>query len=305
MLTWHLIDAFTDRPLRGNPAAVVVLPAGDWPAERWLQAVATEMNQSETAYLLPGDAPGRWGLRWFTPAAEVELCGHATLASAHLLWERGDVAADQPIVFGTRYRGELTCRRGGAGEITMRFPADAAERAEAPGGLLEHLRLTAGDVVGVARSRYDWLVELPDVGAVRSLSPDFAGLAAVETRGVIVSARTKNEERRTREDEERDMSRSAPPSAFVLQPSPFHVVSRFFAPRLRIAEDPVTGSAHCVIGPYWFDRLGRDTLHCHQASPRGGELTVTRDGDEHVLLAGHAVTVSRGELLTGPGTPAT
>ena len=285
----YVVDAFTlgpDHPYTGNPAAVCVL---DGPAdEPWMQDVAGEMNLSETAFVVPhsdsnsnsdshsaaasasASASDRWNLRWFTPAAEVELCGHATLAAAHLLWETGRTNADQPLHFNTRFRGTLICTRLADGLIAMRFPADAATPGPLPEGLLDTLNLHAVPVA-TARSRYDWLVELPDAEAVRDAAPDFIALAAFDCRGVMLTAPG-------------DAGDDA------------DVVSRFFAPRLRVSEDPVTGSAHCVLGPWWFNRLGRETLQCRQLSTRGGRLTVTRLGDDHVQLAGTAVTVLTGHL---------
>lgn len=278
----YLVDAFTNRPFAGNPAAVVLLDDGR--DDRWMQAVAAEMNQAETAFVLPPPADSRsstdgapFALRWFTPAAEVELCGHATLASAHLLWELGHAAPDRPIHFHTRYRGTLTCTRADAAppdgppRITMRFPADPATDQPPPPGLIQTLGVAP---VRTARSRYDWIIELATADEVRRAEPDFAALARFETRGVALTA--------------------ANPSASPDQPD---VVSRFFAPRLRIDEDAVTGSLHCVLGPYWSPRLGKPTLSCEQASPRGGFLQVTLRGADHVDLAGQAVTTTRGELL--------
>ena len=214
-----IVDAFTDRPFAGNPAAVCLLEAEAEPA--WMQRVASEMNLSETAFVRPIEAG--FELRWFTPAAEVELCGHATLASAHLLWEAGRVPPDTEIRFETRLRGALACRRDGAdGSIFMDFPADPAEPAAPPVGLVERLGVRA---VAVGRSRYDWIVELENEAEVLEARPDFPALAAFDTRGVGITARA---------------SRAG-----------FDFVSRFFAPRLRIDEDPVTGSLHCVLAPYW------------------------------------------------------
>lgn len=274
-----IVDAFTRRALAGNPAAVVLLPADDRRDDAWMQAVAAEMNLSETAFVGGAAAPGAVSLRWFTPAAEVELCGHATLAAAHLLWELGLARPDEAIDFQTRFRGVLRCTRlpAEAGDATppdgppwiaMDFPADPARDAEPPAGLIEALGVRP---VRVARSRYDWIVELATAAEVRDAAPDFAGLARFDTRGVALTAAGDR------------------PDA----------VSRFFAPRHRINEDPVTGSLHCVLGPWWAPRLGKPTLLCEQASPRGGMLRVTWDEarPERVILAGQAVTVSLGELL--------
>ena len=287
----YLVDAFTlgpNRPFTGNPAAVCVLD-GEADAA-WMQAVAAEMNLSETAFLhpdppsaaaTPGPAAVRcWHLRWFTPAAEVELCGHATLAAAHVLWTTGRADPRHPLPFATRFRGTLTCTRSEDNAIAMDFPADPATPAPLPDGLLATLHLH-DDPVRTARSRYDWLIELPDADAVCAAAPDFSALAAFDCRGVMLTAPGSG-------------SRSGPDGpGDAAGPD---VVSRFFAPRLRVAEDPVTGSAHCVLGLWWFDRLGRDTLQCEQLSARGGRLTVTRFAPDRVGLAGAAVTVLDGTL---------
>lgn len=256
------VDAFTDRPFRGNPAAVCVTEqARD---EAWMEAVAREMNLSETAFLHPeGDG---WRLRWFTPAAEVDLCGHATLASAHVLWEDGRVAADARARFHTK-SGLLTGRLE-VDWIELDFPATPATPAEPPHGLLAALGLESA--VATARSRYDWLVEVDDASRVRALSPDFAALRRVAARGIIVTARSDD-------------------------PS-YDFVSRFFGPAVGVDEDPVTGSAHCCLTPWWSSRLGRSDMTAYQASARGGEIRVGLR-DSRVLLAGRAVTVMRGELL--------
>jgi PhzF family phenazine biosynthesis protein len=257
------IDAFTQQPFGGNPAAVCVLDA---PApDEWLAAVAREMNLSETAFLLRRS--DGWSLRWFTPAIEVELCGHATLASAHAIWEEGlDHAAI--LRFHTR-SGVLTATRGADG-IVLDFPAQPAVPAEAPPGLLEALGVA--EPVAVACNGSDWLVELTDADAVRAVRPDQTRLAAVDARGVMVTARA--------DDGSHDF------------------VSRWFGPRVGVDEDPVTGSAHCCLGPWWAAHLQRDVLRGYQASARGGSVGVQLIGDR-VLLTGHAVTVLRGELTAG------
>ena len=260
------IDAFAEAPFTGNPAAVALLEAPADPA--WMQAVAAEMNLSETAFVVPAGA-GRFHLRWFTPGAEVELCGHATLAAAHALWRRGRAGPSERIRFETRFAGPLTCRPDGAA-IAMSFPADRPARVEPPAGLLAAL----GDpeIRACAASRHDYLLELPDAEAVRRLAPDLAALRAIAARGVIVTA----------------------PG----DPSEADFVSRFFAPRLRVAEDPVTGSAHCVLGPYWGPRLGRHRLVGRQLSARGGRVGVSLEpGGERLELSGGAVTILAGELL--------
>ncbi len=257
-----VIDAFASRPFTGNPAAVCFVD-GDAPSA-WMHDVAREMNLSETAFVAPR-ADGSFGLRWMTPASEVDLCGHATLASAHALWESGRLRADETARFHTR-SGLLTARRVGDA-IELDFPATAPSGADAPAGLLAALGVASAREV--LRSRFDVLVVLDDDAVVRGLAPDFRALARVEARGVIVTARGAGEH---------------------------DIVSRFFAPREAIDEDPVTGSAHCALAPYWAAKLGKTTLRAHQASRRGGELEVELRG-ERVLLRGRAITTSRGALL--------
>ena len=266
----YIVDAFTRRPFGGNPAAVCVLEdRGEWPAAVWMQQVAAEMNLSETAFLRPGTDPSDWGLRWFTPAAEVELCGHATLAAAHVLWRERGCTVDV-LHFQTVHSGTLSCRRGEAGGVVMDFPAQHAAPEEAPAGLLDALGVDPARVRGASFGPYDWIVELDGAAAVRDLTPDFNALARFNCRGVAVTARAED-------DAEAD------------------IVSRFFAPRHRIAEDPVTGSLHCVLMPLWAERLGCDTLVAEQASARGGVLRLSMHGDR-VHLAGDAVTVLSGNL---------
>jgi PhzF family phenazine biosynthesis protein len=255
------VDAFTSEPFSGNPAAVCVLPAAR--DEGWMQKVAAEMNLSETAFLVPrGD---EFDLRWFTPATEVDLCGHATLASAHVLWERGAIAPDRTARFHTK-SGLLTADRRGEW-IELDFPATIAAPASPPDGLLAALGLDAARFVG--RSRFDYLVEVDGERLVRDLRPDFARLRAIPVRGVIVTSRAASGD--------------------------CDFVSRFFATGAGIDEDPVTGSAHCALTPFWSDQLGRTELVARQVSARGGLLRVRLDGDR-VRLAGRAVTVLRGEL---------
>jgi PhzF family phenazine biosynthesis protein len=259
-----VVDAFTDEPFRGNPAAVCLLEA---PApEAWMQAVAAEMRHSETAFLVPG--AGAWGLRWFTPEVEVDLCGHATLAAAHVLWTTGRAPLDGPLAFETR-SGRLGARRDGEW-IVLDLPADAAEPAEVPAALLDGLGLDERQVAAVRRFRFDWLVEVDTAATVRSVTPDPAVLRAIPTRGVVVTA--------------------------LADEPGVDVVSRFFAPGSGIDEDPVTGSAHCALGPHWAPRLGRDDLVGRQLSARGGVIRV-RVGNGRVELGGRAVTVLAGSLL--------
>jgi PhzF family phenazine biosynthesis protein len=255
------IDAFTDRPFAGNPAAVCLL--NEEHHADWMQAVAAEMNLSETAFVRPqGDG---FELRWFTPAIEVDLCGHATLAAAHALWSEGNVPRDQPIRFHTR-SGVLTCTTDGK-LIELDFPATPADPAEPPAGLLEALGV-APSFVG--RSKFDKFVVVESEHMVRALKPDFARLREIPMRGVMVTS-TSDHPR-------------------------FDFVSRFFAPAAGVNEDPVTGSAHCCLGPFWSERLGKTELTAYQASARGGIVRVRVQGDR-VILGGQAVTVLQGQLL--------
>ena len=256
------IDAFTDKPFTGNPAAVCILD--EPPNESWLRDVAREMNVSETAFLMPHE--DGYDLRWFTPTTEVELCGHATLASAHHLWEDGRAKPDEAIHFHTR-SGELVARRGEDGWIEMDFPATGAAECAPPETLS---RALGAEVVWTGRSRFDLLVEVADEKVVRTIRPDMSLLAGLDARGVIVTS-----------------------SAISAR---FDFVSRFFAPRVGVAEDPVTGSAHCTLAPFWSDRLGREDLMGYQVSDRGGVVRTRVRGDR-VLLGGQAVTVLRGRLL--------
>ena len=259
-LPLYHVDAFADGPFTGNPAAVCLLP--DWKPDRWLQSVAAEMNLSETAFLVP--RPGHFDLRWLTPTVEVDLCGHATLASAHALWRYGHAGGDE-LRFSTR-SGMLAARRRGEG-IELDFPLTPAEPADPPPGLLEALRATAKFV---GRSRFDYLVEVESEAALRRLAPDFARLKGVSARGVIVTSASEG--------------------------GRFDFVSRFFAPAAGVDEDPATGSAHCCLGDYWHRRLGKTEFTAYQASARGGVITVRVAGDR-ALLGGRAVTVAKGELL--------
>jgi PhzF family phenazine biosynthesis protein len=255
------VDAFTHRAFCGNPAAVCVLR--EPPEEWWMQDVAREMNLSETAFLI-GHEEG-YDLRWFTPTTEVELCGHATLASAHVLWEQEYAPGDEPIVFHTR-SGEITARRVDDW-IEMDFPAEPARECSAPEGLERALGVGP---ISVHRNRFDLLVELDGEKALRTLTPDLQLLRDLDARGVIVTAPALADR--------------------------FDFVSRFFAPRVGVDEDPVTGSAHCALAPFWSARLGRDELVGYQVSSRGGVVR-TRLAGERVILAGQAVTVMRGELV--------
>jgi len=255
------VDAFTSEPFAGNPAAVCLLR--EERPDRWLQAVAAEMNLSETAFLLPRQ--DGYGLRWFTPRVEVDLCGHATLASAHVLWESGRLAHDAIARFHTR-SGPLSAVRRDPW-IELDFPAVPDEPCDAPAGLAAAL---GARPLYVGRNRFDLLVELDNEEVVRGLRPDLSRLAELGGRGVIVTSRS-----------------SAPGTDFV---------SRFFAPAAGVDEDPVTGSAHCCLAPFWSARLGQSRFVARQISARGGVLRVELAGDR-VLLAGQAVTVLRGEII--------
>lgn len=254
------VDAFTREPFKGNPAAVCFLDKpGD---EKWMRNFAHEMNLSETAFLFP--EPAAFNLRWFTPTTEVDLCGHATLASAHALWELGVLKADQPARFNTR-SGILTARLKGEW-IELDFPANTVETIKTSDGLTEALGMEAKFI---GWDGTDYLVEVKSESMVCALQPDFKALKTFPARGIIVTSQAGSGD--------------------------YDFVSRFFAPASGIDEDPVTGSAHCSLGPFWANRLGRQELLGYQASSRGGFVRVSLK-DDRVLLGGQAVTIFRGEL---------
>jgi PhzF family phenazine biosynthesis protein len=255
------VDAFTKKPFAGNPAAVCILPEPR--DEVWMQNIAREMNLSETAFL--HEQEDGFGLRWFTPVVEVDLCGHATLASAHILWETGILDSKEQARFHTR-SGLLTAERKGE-EIELNFPTTSDEPTSSPAGLCEALGVVPKYT---GKSRYDYLVEVDSEEVVRNLSPDFVRLRALSVRGIMVTS--------------------------IAESEGFDFVSRFFAPGSGIDEDPVTGSAHCCLGPYWSKKLGKDEMVAYQASARGGVVWVRVVGDR-VYLGGQAVTVLRGELV--------
>lgn len=257
------VDAFTDQPFHGNPAAVCLLEAAR--DEDWMQSVAAEMNLAETAFVSPRTEG--FDLRWFTPTCEVDLCGHATLASAHALWETGRLPAGTAARFHTK-SGWLTARQRD-GLIELDFPSTPPDPAPAFAGNLA--AAVRAPVEWAGRSRFDLVARLANADAVRRATPDYALVGVLPCRGVIVTA--------AGDDGVHDF------------------VSRFFGPQSGVDEDPVTGSAHCALAPYWAGVLGRNTLVGFQASPRGGTVRVELDGDR-VRLSGHAVTVMRGELLT-------
>ncbi|MBD1937190.1 PhzF family phenazine biosynthesis protein [Microcoleus sp. FACHB-68] len=254
------VDAFTNKRFSGNPAAVCVLnePAD----EKWMQNVAAEMNLSETAFLYPQEEG--YNLRWFTPAVEVDLCGHATLASAHVLWELQYLDAGTQAKFYTR-SGLLTAERQG-NWIELNFPKNSPEPASAPGLLEQALGV---ELKYVGKNKFDYLVEVDSEEALRQMQPDFVLLKTLPVRGIIVTCVSASHE--------------------------YDFVSRFFAPAAGINEDPVTGSAHCCLAPFWSQRLHKNEFVAYQASARGGVVRVRLAG-ERVYLGGQAVTVLRGEL---------
>jgi predicted PhzF superfamily epimerase YddE/YHI9 len=257
------VDAFTDRPFAGNPAAVCILPEPR--PDAWMQQVGAEMNLSETAFVRKQD--GGFSLRWFTPKVEVDLCGHATLASAHVLWEEGHARPDETIHFHTR-GGVLKAVRM-PDLIELDFPLIPEEPATEPPGLVEAL---GAPVQYVGKGRFDYLVEVDSAETLCKLAPNFSQLERLQVRGVIVT------------------SRSARPE--------FDFVSRYFAPGEGINEDPVTGSAHCCLAAYWRKKLHQDAFVAYQASARGGVVRVRILGDR-AILGGQAVTVAKGSLLAG------
>ena len=261
-LILNLVDAFTDRPFTGNPAAVCVMSA---PVDEIrMQLVAREMNLSETAFL--HFIPDGWLLRWFTPTVEVKLCGHATLASAFTLWETGRLRSDETARFLT-LSGWLTCRRDGKW-IEMDFPAQIAQPCAAPEGL----GLALGcEPLGIYRSETEYLVEIADEKTLRALKPNFSALARFPSRGVIVTCRSAS--------------------------AGYDFVSRYFAPAVGVNEDPVTGSTHCLLGPYWERKLEKSEFTAYQASDRGGVIKLRMSG-ARVLLRGQAVMMGKLELLS-------
>lgn len=260
-LPLYQVDAFADQPFAGNPAGVCLLD-GVYP-DAWMQSLAAELKHSETAFLLPENDGYR--LRWFTPGAEVDFCGHATLASAHILFETGRVSPGQDLRFFTR-SGLFTACLDQAG-IVLNFPATPAQPALPPEGLLAALGIRQAVYVG--KNAYDYLIEVAEESEVRSLKPDFRALGTIPARGVIVTARGAGG---------------------------YDFVSRFFAPSVAVDEDPVTGSAHCTLAPYWSERLGQDSFTAYQASQRGGILRIRLSGDR-VLVTGKAVTIYEAHLF--------
>ena len=256
----YQVDAFTDKIFSGNPAGVCVLSAPR--DDIWMQNVAKEMNLSETAFLI--ETEGGFNLRWFTPKKEVDLCGHATLASAHILWETGILQSSEEARFFTK-SGLLSASKK-AGLIELDFPSEDNAETSAPNELLEGLKVKPKYI---GKNRMDYIVEIGSEDEVRRLEPDFELLKKIDARGIIVTSVSNTPE--------------------------YDFVSRFFAPAYGIAEDPVTGSAHCCLGPYWKRRLNKKEFNAFQASERGGSLKV-RVEKERVFISGKAVTVFCAEL---------
>jgi PhzF family phenazine biosynthesis protein len=255
------VDAFTNQPFSGNPAAVCILSRER--DAQWMQNVAKEMNLSETAFLIRQE--DGYTLRWFTPAVEVELCGHATLASAHVLWEMEYLKLEEKARFHT-LSGILTAKLTD-GWIDMNFPVEPETASSAPPDLENALKV---HFEYVGKNRFDYLVEVDSENAVRKMMPDFSLLSTIAMRGVIVTSRSHSKD--------------------------YDFVSRFFAPRVGVNEDPVTGSAHCCLGPYWGTRLGKNEMVGYQASSRGGIVKVRPEGNR-VFIGGQAVTILHGELI--------
>jgi len=254
------VDSFTNKPFFGNPAGVCILQA---PVDAdWMQKVAREMNLSETGFLHRKDEG--FSLRWFTPDVEVDLCGHATLASAHILWEEGMLRDDENAVFHTK-SGILTARKL-EDWIELNFPTDPETEAALPEGLLDAL---GAEAEYVGKNSSDFLVEVASEEAVRALAPDFTLLKTIPARGIMVTSVSESKE--------------------------YDFISRFFAPAVGVNEDPVTGSAHCCLGPYWMNRLGKKECTAYQASARGGVIKIRVEGDR-ALLKGQAVKVFHGYM---------
>ncbi len=268
----RIVDAFTDRPFAGNPAGVLILDGDAFPAEDWMQRVAAEVNLSETAFLHRVTAPDAdWALRWFTPEVEVALCGHATLGTTHVLHRSNLIEAGGPVRFSTK-SGILTAEVDAEGLITLDFPASPLSPRDADPALVAALGLSATTCHWTGPNTDDLLFEAADEKTVRGLTPDLGVVGRLTSRGVIVTARAED------------------PAAG------YDFVSRFFGPAVGVDEDPVTGSAHTALTPYWCERLGRTELTGYQASSRGGLVRVALRGDR-VRLSGHAVTTIDGELL--------
>lgn len=260
-LAIHQVDSFANTPFAGNPAAVCVL--SEPRDEAWMQHIAQEMNLSETAFVVPQD--DGFNLRWFTPSVEVDLCGHATLAAAHILWTEGHLAPNQDARFHTR-SGLLTAQCQGEW-IELNFPANPSKDTKILPALVKALNAA---ICEVYENSLGYLVQVDSEAIVRQMKPDFGLLKTLPVHGVIVTSLAEHPD--------------------------YDFVSRFFAPAIGINEDPVTGAAHCCLAPYWRDRLNKTDFVAYQASARGGVVKARCEGDR-VILGGQAVTVIRGELL--------
>lgn len=260
------VDAFADDPFTGNPAAVCILDS--FPSEEWMQNLASEMNLSETAFVVPTGETGHFHLRWFTPGGEVELCGHATLASVKVLLEQAQVAEGDSIRFQT-LSGELACEQRGD-RITLDFPATPITEAVEEPIATEVCASLGVESARVMRAKFDTVAIVQTAEMVRSADPDFHRLSKIDTRGVMITSKS-------------DLSDS-------------DFISRFFSPQHGINEDPVTGSAHCCLAPYWAEQLGKIKVVGYQASRRGGTVHCEVLGDR-VKLSGTAITVMEGRLL--------
>lgn len=263
----YVVDSFTNKPFGGNPAGVCFLETPR--PDDWLQAVAAEINHTATAFVIPGNdgSEGDYDLRWFTATTELTLCGHGTIAAAHLLWETGRVPLNQSIRFHTQKGGILQSSRNGE-NMMIDLPATPANPIPVPAGLIE--ALNGAKVLFTGQNQMDYLVELENEAAVRNLQPDMALIKKLPVRGVVVTAQA-----------------TTPGLDFV---------SRFFAPSIGFNEDSVTGSSHTALGPYWQVKLGKSSFVAYQASKRGGTVPLTVEGNR-VLLGGQAVTIWQGELL--------
>lgn len=258
------VDAFSDRPFGGNPAAVCILD--HFPEDDWLRSLAAEMNLSETAFLVPqGEG---YQLRWFTPVAEVDLCGHATLAAAHILWSEGYIPATAIARFMTRTGGLSACNN--QGWIEMNFPSQPVTDIRSEGDRQRLEQMFTGSILFVGAAGPDYFVEIERDQDLIQFKPDLATMAQLSCRGIIFTALSRD--------------------------SNYDFISRFFAPQLGIPEDPVTGSAHCSLALYWGKRLGKTKLVAYQASRRGGEVHV-RYHPERVYISGQAMTIFRGNLV--------
>jgi len=261
MIEIFQVDAFTNKAFSGNPAAICILKEPK--EEGFMQSLAKEMNLSETAFLL--EKEDGYSLRWFTPSMEIDLCGHATLASAYVLWENGNLSRDKEAKFYTK-SGILKAKIVD-NWIQLDFPALSQEPFDPPKGLIEALGI---EPIYIGKSKSNYLIQVESEDEVRNMKPNYNEIMNIPMHGVMVTSISKSPE--------------------------YDFVSRFFAPEAGIFEDPVTGSAHCCLGPFWKGKLGKDTFMAYQASHRGGRLKV-QVADDRVLLSGEAVMIFRGELL--------